>query len=97
MYPSRTVQFLPMPEFVHGVSLNPILQTPQASGHVAVSYFKKTQTVRDSTHRLIVHQDGHRELYDQTSDAPSTKNIAGEQPKMVERLSKLLDERMNLD
>ena len=55
---------LPIPDFLDGTSLVPILQNPKIPGHVAVSYSRGTQTIRTDTHRLITHNNGHLELYD---------------------------------
>lgn len=59
---------LPAPPRTDGVSLVPQLQSPQALGHVAVSY-AKARTIRDATHRLVVHPSGETELYN-LSDSP---------------------------
>ena len=60
---------LPMPDFVHGVSLRPLLDDPQAAGHPSIAYHGSARTIRTSTHRLILHKDGYAELYDHTSAA----------------------------
>ena len=84
---------LPMPDFSHGVSLRPILENPEASGRPAVSY-AKARTIRTDTHRLIVHAKGYAELYDHTTPAGETKNIAADHPELVKELTAKLDERL---
>ena len=84
---------LPDPDFAQGVSLRPILETPETPGHPAVSY-GKARTLRTDTHRLIVHSNGYVELYDHTSPAGETRNVAADHQKLVEELSERLDERL---
>ena len=67
---------LPRPDFVDGVSLRPLLEAPASAGHPAISYGGGATTIRNDTHRLIVHKDGHVELYDHRSTEKETKNIA---------------------
>lgn len=85
---------LPVPNFVHGVSLRPILDDPSSPGHPAVSYGKGGATIRNATHRLILHDDGYAELYDHTSAAKETKNIAITDSALVDRLSQRLEKRL---
>ena len=82
------------PDFIHGVSLQPLLKDPLASGHSAIAYRGKAQTIRTKTHRLILHKDGHAELYDHTSDAKETRNIAEDNSSLVKELSQQLRERL---
>lgn len=84
---------LPIPDFVQGVSLCPILQSPSAPGHVAISY-ASARTIRTATHRLVAHPDGHMELYDHTSAAKETRNIAGDNPQLVQDLLAQLKQRV---
>jgi iduronate 2-sulfatase len=80
------------PDFVDGVSLNPILKDPQAAGHAAVAYHRKARTIRTDSKRLILHDGGNIELYDHLSPQRETKNIANEHPEIVKNLKgKLLD------
>ena len=80
------------PDFAQGVSLRPILDSPDAPGHAAVSY-AKARTIRTQTHRLILHNDGYAELYDHRSPERETKNIAAEHPDIVKELTDVLDKR----
>jgi len=84
---------LPKPEFAQGVSLRPILESPKAPGHPAISY-GRGRTIRTDTHRLIVHRNGHAELYDHRSAAGETKNIAADNPNLVSELTAKLNERL---
>jgi iduronate 2-sulfatase len=85
---------LPMPDFTQGTSLVPMLENPAAPGRPAVGYFGKARTIRGEKHRLIVHNDGHTELYDHGSPAGETRNVADAHPDLVERLRKELDARL---
>ncbi|MDB4355483.1 sulfatase-like hydrolase/transferase, partial [Akkermansiaceae bacterium] len=83
---------LKKPDYLDGSSLLPLLKDPKAvSDNTAISYNGKANTIRTATHRLIKHSKGHLELYDHTSPAGETKNIAKESPdlatKLAERLS----------
>ncbi len=84
---------LPQPDFADGVSLCPILDAPDSPGHPAISY-GRGRTIRTDTHRLIVHQDGFVELYDHTSPAGETENVAPENPDLVQQLLAKLDSRV---
>jgi iduronate 2-sulfatase len=81
---------LPIPNFVHGVSLRPLIDDPASPGHPAVSYNGRAKTIRSKTHRLILHNDGHVELYDHMSPEAETKNTAENNPALVEALSSQL-------
>lgn len=79
-----------VPEFVHGVSLKPILENPSKKGHTALAYRNKATTLRTENYRLVLHDDGFIELYDHTTAEKETKNIAATQPKIVETLKQNL-------
>jgi|MDTC01.2.fsa_nt_gb iduronate 2-sulfatase len=86
---------LPVPEFAQGQSLRPMLESPSvAEGHPAISYSKKTRTVRTNSHRLISHKDGHVELYDHRTAAGETHNVARQQPEVVQAMLATLDQRL---
>ncbi len=87
---------LPKPDFVHGVSLSPQLDDPSAGGRFAVSYRPDAATIRTSTHRLILHEDGYAELYDHMSAEKETRNLAMSDRGLVQQLSGLLKERLSL-
>ncbi|MEC3908237.1 sulfatase [Tamlana sp. 2201CG12-4] len=82
-----------IPGFVQGKSLKPILEKPNIPGHSAISYNGKATSVRTSTHRLIVHKDGHVELYDHTTAEKESINIATENPELVTELKAMIDAR----
>ncbi len=84
---------LPIAAFSQGQTLRPILETPSAAGHAAVSY-AAAKTICSDTHRLILHPRGEVELYDHRTDRGETKNVAVEQPEMVKTLRNLLNEKM---
>ena len=86
---------LPTPEFAQGVSLELLLDDPEADGHSAISYHGHAKTIRTDTHRLVVHKDGYAELYDHGTSAKETENIAESQDETVDRLSRRLQERLN--
>ena len=95
LFPTLTdLTGLPKPDFVHGVSLRPVLENPKAPGHPAVAYQRKARTIRTESHRLIDHGDGYAELYDHASPERETRNIAKQHPQLVEELGKRLDKQL---
>ncbi|MFT7633308.1 MAG: iduronate 2-sulfatase [Mariniblastus sp.] len=81
------------PDFLAGTSLRPLLDGQKPPHKDSISYFKNARTIRTDTHRLIHHKDGYNELYDHTSPAGETKNIANEHPPLVQQLIKRLNDR----
>ena len=86
---------LPQPDFADGESLRPLLNDPAAPGHPAISYGGGAKTIRTDTHRLIVHNNGHAELYDHRSAEKETENIAEANSALVKNLAARLQERLN--
>ncbi|MBI1311312.1 sulfatase-like hydrolase/transferase [bacterium] len=84
---------LPHPDFSDGVTLRPILNNSTAPGHDAISY-TNARTIRTPTHRLIEHKGGHIELYDHRTPEAETRNVAGDQPELVEILLAKLNQRL---
>ncbi|QDU61435.1 Arylsulfatase [Planctomycetes bacterium Pan216] len=82
------------PDDVTGTSLRPMLDDPGTAGHFAYAYKNNASTVRTPTHRLIVHKNGHAELYDHTSPEKETRNIAKDHPELVAKLTKQLEQRL---
>ncbi|NNC88459.1 MAG: sulfatase [Akkermansiaceae bacterium] len=85
---------LPPPPDLPGTSLVPLLESPRAAGHPAISYSGNAETIRTDRYRLIAHKKGHVELYDHESDAGETKNIADEHPGVVQELRAQLAKRL---
>lgn len=85
---------LETPGGLDGTSLRPMLDTPDASGHPAVAYWGRAETIRTDTHRLVAHQGGHRELYDHRTADGETTNIAPDAPEVVDELLKRLHVRL---
>ncbi len=83
------------PDFVDGVSLLPLLNNPNSTGHSAVAYSRGARTIRTKTHRLILHDDGYTELYDHTSVEKETKNVAAANASLIKRLTTRLQNRLN--
>ena len=77
-----------------GTTLRPQLENPVSPGRVAISYTTRAKTIRTVTHRLIVHRDGFTELYDHTSQAGETRNVAAAHPQLVEKLRVQLTRRL---
>jgi len=77
---------LPSPDFVDGISLKSILDSPKSPGHPAIAYHKNAMTIRNETHRLVMHATGDKELYDHRTVEGETKNIADAQPEIVKQL-----------
>ena len=86
---------LPMPEFVDGVSLRKQLDDVSAPGHPAVSYHGGAKSIRTDTYRLILHNNGHAELYDHTSEQRETNNVAESHPGVVKQLAEKLHQRLD--
>ena len=87
---------LPVPEFVDGTSLKPLIDGVESNGHDAISYFRKNRTIRSKQYRLIAHNDGHRELYAHGSQiGEETKNLASEKPEVVSDLLDRLNKRFS--
>lgn len=84
---------LDKPDFLQGTSLLPILKDPSAEGHPAIAYRSNIQTIRTDTHRLIRHK-AFAELYDHTTPEKETRNVAEEFPDLVEKLGRMLDEKL---
>ena len=74
------------PSFVEGRSLQPLLTDPSAEGHDVLSYWGGANTIRTKTHRMTVHKNGYVELYDHTSEAKETANVADQHPDLVDQL-----------
>lgn len=84
---------LPIPKFASGVSLKPILEKPDAPGHVAISY-AAANTIRNDQYRLIAGKKDHLELYDHFTPEGETKNVAAQHPDVVEKLKALMEARL---
>ena len=83
------------PDFAEGLSLHAILANPAtATGHPVIGYKSNAKTIRTKTHRLIQHKDGFVELYDLTSAASETKNVADSNPDLVLALKKDLHTKL---
>ena len=72
-----------------------MLENPTLSGHSAIAYGRGARTIRTDTHRLIVHNGGHAELYDHTTAEKETRNIAEANPALVKRLLTRLEKRLD--
>ncbi|MFT7639743.1 MAG: iduronate 2-sulfatase [Pirellulaceae bacterium] len=83
---------LPKPDVCQGISLRPILEKPGTPGHPAISY-SNARTIRTETHRLIAHRSGHIELYDHTTEAGETVNVAEKNSELVKQLLAVLNQR----
>ena len=83
---------VPVPDFITGVSLSPMIKNPDTAGHIAYSYWGDKITLRTDTHRMILHRkDGFVELYDHTTPDKETVNIAAEHPDLVAELKSQLE------
>lgn len=86
---------IPVPDFIQGVSLKPMLKNPHAPGHSTIGYLGASTTLRTDTHRLVLHKNGTVELYDHTTPEKETRNIANDHPKLVNTLKTKLKQRLN--
>ena len=82
------------PAGLNGQSLVGILENSNAKGHPAFAYKGGAQTIRTATHRLIAHRGGELELYDHTTPAAETQNLAKTQPEKAAALLKQLRARL---
>ncbi len=87
---------LPVPEFLDGSSLLPILDDPQCAGQPAISYMGQTRTIRTEAHRLIMHDDGTIELYDHRTPEKEARNLAKVDPALVEQLMAEIEESLRM-
>ncbi len=83
-----------VPDFIQGQSLMGLLQDPAGSGHPAISYGRRASTIRTDRYRLVRHDDGYYELYDHTSEAKETVNLAENNSGIVKELDELLSGRL---
>lgn len=85
---------VPAPDFADGVSLKPILDDPSAAGHDAFAYGKGAKTIRNKTHRMILHGNGFAELYDHSSPEGESQNVAEANPTIVKQLTGQISARL---
>jgi len=80
-----------------GVSLVPVLKNPGLHGKTAaISDWNKARSIRTQDHRLIFGGKEPAELYDYRTDPYEKKNIAAENPDLVEKLLKLAEDTPRL-
>lgn len=86
---------LPRPDSLHGRPLPGLELQEEAteSQGQALGYFSNARTLRTDRYRLILHNNGHRELYDHQEDRWETKNIATAQSTVADRLVEELELR----
>lgn len=80
-------------DFLVGRSLVPLMNGKASKARNAIGYFGKARTIRTESYRLIKHDGGHVELYDHNSDELEAKNVAEQNPKLVEDLLGELNRR----
>ena len=85
---------LPIPDFTHGKSLASIMKDPKADGHTAVAYTSGASTLRTDNYRFTQHCSGALELYNHLTDPFETINIALENPELVIKLRKQLEDKL---
>ncbi len=82
------------PDFLDGASLLPLLEDPAArSKGTAISYTPGARTLRTATHRLIKHKSGFLELYDHSTPAGETINLAEDHQDIASSLVQQLEKR----
>ena len=82
---------LAAPAGLTGLSLRPMLEDPAHPGKdAAFSYWRERYTMRTDRYRIVRHEDPgdgpELELFDHETDPHETRNVAGEQPEVVESL-----------
>ena len=85
---------LDAPDGLDGKSFADQLTKPGPNDGAAISYKNNAYTVRTATHRLIYHSPDYAELYDHTSEAGETANIAEQHPELVAELTAILRQRL---
>ena len=85
-----------IPEFLDGKSLSSHLKKPQQPNREAISYAGRARTIRTNRYRMILHNDGYVELYDHTSSAGESINVASRKPEVVEQLQQRLKGKLGL-
>lgn len=89
---------LPIPNGLDGSSLQAELADPKGKAGHAISYQASRETIRTSQYRLIRHRkkksETAYELYNHKTDLGETTNIADANPKVVEELSAILDQKL---
>jgi iduronate 2-sulfatase len=86
---------LDKPDFAMGRTLLPALRDPTHFGRSAVGYTSKARTIRNDRFRLIRHNSGAMELYDHESPEKETRNIAEQNPTVVQALEKEMAAKLN--
>ncbi|MDF7825547.1 sulfatase [Pontiellaceae bacterium B12227] len=86
---------VPMPGFIQGESLVPMLGNPDAEGHCALAYKGGIYTLRTDQYRFTLHGNGHVELYDHTSPEKEMLNVAEKHPELVKKLTAQLKAKKN--
>ena len=81
------------PDFARGVSLKDILDNPDKAGHPAIAYWNSATTIRTSTHRMVLHEDGYVELYNCTTPENETRNVVDHHPELVEELKAVIESK----
>lgn len=84
---------LPLSAQLDGRSLRGQLENPTAPGRPAVSYFRGRVTLRNETHRLIVHENGEAELYQHTPSGGGDRNLAAEYPGIIDEMAEEIHHR----
>ncbi|MDV7186909.1 sulfatase [Lutibacter sp. TH_r2] len=86
---------LPKPTFVNGTSLISNLKNPKKKGHFAYAYNGSGKTIRTERYRFTLLKKGNKELYDHKNDPYETENIATEKPKLVKKLTLLINTKID--
>ena len=85
---------IPKPDYLNGSSLVPFIKDPMLKGHTAVAYNSGATTIRTENYRFTQHRNGAVELYNHVKDPSETINIAVDNPELVNKLKKQLEERL---
>lgn len=84
----------PRPEHLDGQSFVSMLNDPNAmTDRPTLGHWPGSETIRTSTHRLI-RQGKNVKLYDHRSDPGEKRDVAADQPKVVEAMIKQMDEML---
>lgn len=83
----------PVPQTARGISLVPLLQgeTSEAQREVVYAQWRDRLVVRTLEWKLVVHEDGRRELYDIVQDPDEQQDVLDQHASVASALSDRLD------
>lgn len=84
-------------EPTHGQALLEQINTADKPGHAAYAYWGRNRTLRMDNFRLTLFNNKAVALYDLNSPEKETKNVASQHPEVVDKMLKVLQNKMKLN